>query len=301
MPTSSSCRTGCSRRPTAGPCRRTCSWSRAGPPTATTRTTRCPASPTSISRRNSERFEYGEDPIYAWTDITWLLGSRGRLVGLLRRSRDLFVPTVSRPGDRRCRRVDHGDEEPPARVHGPARDGPAGPHPRLRQLRASRRSRDAPVGLVGRAGRRRERASAVEPRRRRRHGARHPARERGDARPGLGQLRDLHHLGRLGRLLRPREPAARRRERVRVAGARAPGQPLRPPRVHRSPDAHVRCLPEADRGPVPGRSAPGSGDRREAGLAPPRARDALDPGRPRPGVRLRPAAAAADDPRPDAR
>ena len=100
---------------------------------------------------------------------------RGRLVGVLRRSRDLFVPTVSRPGDRRCRRVDHGDEEPPARVHGPARDGSAGPHPRLRELRASRRSRDAPVGLVGRAGRRRERASAVEPRRRRRHGARHPA------------------------------------------------------------------------------------------------------------------------------
>ena len=57
--------------------------------------------------------------------------SRGRVVGLLRRSRDLFVPTVPRPGARRRRGVDHGDEEPAARVHGPARDGPAGPHPRL--------------------------------------------------------------------------------------------------------------------------------------------------------------------------
>jgi hypothetical protein len=41
---------------------------------------------------------------------------------------------------------------------------------------------------VGGAGRRRERASPVEPRRRRRHGARDPDRELGDARAGLGEL-----------------------------------------------------------------------------------------------------------------
>ena len=46
-------------------------------------------------------------------------------------------------------------------------------------------------------------------------------------RPRLGLDRDLPRLGRLGRLLRPRRPAAGRRERLRPARARARHQPVR--------------------------------------------------------------------------
>ena len=72
----------------------------------------------------------------------------------------------------------------------------------------------------------------------------------------LGHVGDLRDLGRLGRVLRPRGTAGRRRERLRDAGPRARDLALREGRVHRPPDAHVRRLPEAHRGSVPGRPAP---------------------------------------------
>ena len=75
--TSTSCRTGCSRRPTAWTLPAhlflVSGWS-----------AYCydPNDPMScISdvdlKEEHERFEYGEDPIYAWTDITWLLDREG--------------------------------------------------------------------------------------------------------------------------------------------------------------------------------------------------------------------------------
>ena len=51
--------------------------------------------------------------------------------------------------------------------------------------------------------------------------------QRRDARPGLELDRHLPDLGRLGRLLRPRRAARRRRERLRAAGARHRDQPVR--------------------------------------------------------------------------
>ena len=51
--------------------------------------------------------------------------------------------------------------------------------------------------------------------------------QRGDAEPRLGLDRHLPGLGRLGRLLRPRRPADRRRERLRAARAGHRHQPVR--------------------------------------------------------------------------
>jgi hypothetical protein len=62
----------------------------------------------------------------------------------------------------------------------------------------------------------------------------------------VGVERDLPHLGRLGRLLRPRAPAGRRPERVRDPGPGSGDQPVGEARVHRSQvlsfDAYLRFI-----------------------------------------------------------
>jgi hypothetical protein len=96
-------------------------------------------------KEEHQRFEYGEAPIYAWTDITWLLDREGVSWGY-------YVA----PGT--C-------SFPPC--HGPALDGPEGTTPASKNplpgfatctrpdsrttssttgLRAERPARDAPVG-----------------------------------------------------------------------------------------------------------------------------------------------------------
>ena len=90
----------------------------------------------------------------------------------------------------------------------------------------------------------------------------------GGSRGTVDAHRDLPHLGRLGRVLRPRAATGRRRERMGAARALDGDQPVGEARLHRLPDAQLRRLPEADRGPLPGRTAPGPRVRRVAGLAP---------------------------------
>ena len=218
-------------RPTAGPCPRTCSSSRAGPPTATTRATRCRA-----SRRRPEGAETNASST-ARPRSTRGPTSRGCSTEMACRG-----ATTSRPVPARSRRA-------------PRRRSPAGtpPSPKnplpgfatiyetgqqdhildhdgassgaLGTGRCPSVSWVVPGDGVERAPRQSSRGIAA--------GMAHVTRivnavMRG---PDWEQLRDLPHLGRLGRLLRPRRAAARRRERVRPPGARAPHQPVRPARV----------------------------------------------------------------------
>ena len=250
-------------------------------------------------KEEHERFEYGEDPIYAWTDITWLLDREGVSWGY-------YVA----PGT--C-------SFPPC--HGQAIDGAEGsttatrnPLPGFTDLHETgQQDHILDYGNFERAAARGTLPSVswIVP------GdgvSEHPQSSRGVA-AGMAHVTRLVNAVMRGpdwdssAIFITWDDWGGFYDHVNPPladengyGLRVPGllvSPYARRGLHRSPDAHVRCLPEADRGPVPGRSAPGSGDRREAGLAPPRARNALDPGRPGPGVRLRPAAAAADDPRPD--
>ena len=130
-------------------------------------------------------------------------GPRRGVVGVLRGARHLLVPAVRR---RRWFRGRHDtlDEEPAPGLRHAARDRPAGQHPNACGLPAGRGAREAPVGLLDRAGQRRERTSAVEPGIAAGHGVRDPAREHRDAQPGVGAHGDLPHVGRLGWVLRSR-------------------------------------------------------------------------------------------------
>ena len=69
--------------------------------------------------------------------------------------------------------------------------------------------------------------------------------------PGLELDRHLPCLGRLGRLLRPRHAADGRPERLRPAGAGHRHQPVCQEGLRRSPDAELRCLRQVHRGRLP--------------------------------------------------
>ena len=88
--------------------------------------------------------------------------------------------------------------------------------------------------------------------------------QRDHAQPRLELDRDLPRLGRLGRLLRPREAAGRRRERLRDARARARDQPVREARLRRPPGPELRRLPQVHRGRLPARAAARPDDGRPA-------------------------------------
>ncbi len=112
---------------------------------------------------------------------------------------------------------------------------------------------------------------------RRRPGVGDEGRERGDEGPrrAVAAHGDLHHLGRLGRVLRPRETHQDRRERLRDKGSRDHDQPVVAPGSHRPSDAFLRCVSEVDRGSVPRGRADRSVDRWLAGPAPDRSRECL--------------------------
>ncbi len=216
----------------------------------------------------------------------------GRQLGVLRRQRHVLVRVHQRPG----RAAHRGAAEPAAVVHDRATEPPAREHPAVRRLLRLGGRRDPAHRVVDHAVRRRRRA----PGRRRPglggHAPRHPGGERGDERPRLGRDRDLHHVGRLGRLLRPRPPAPRRRQRLRDPRPRHHDQPVGEVHHDRLADPVVRRVPEADRGSLPRRPATRPGDDEPAGFASDRARGRADPREPVAGVRLHAGTAAADDP-----
>jgi hypothetical protein len=145
------------------------------------------------------------------------------------------------------------DLEPAAVVHHGAARWPGGQRDRRLALPGGGAYRPAPGGLVGRSGRAPFRARA-------RYAGRRPTlrdqpgRQR-DARPRLGQHRDLPHLGRLGRVLRPRLSAPGGPERLWHPRPVDGHQPLRTTGIHRSPDAVVRRDQQVHRGRLPRWSA----------------------------------------------
>ena len=111
------------------------------------------------------------------------------------------------------------------------------------------RGRHAARRLVGRtlAGRQRTPAGGDQ----HRSVVRDEPRQRGDAQLRLELDGDLPDVGRLGRLLRPRRSARRRRQRLRIARTGHRDQPVRKSRLHRPPDAVVRRVQQVHRGRLP--------------------------------------------------
>ena len=109
---------------------------------------------------------------------------------------------------------------------------------------------------------------------------RHTHRQRRHAEPGLALDGDLRHLGRLGRLLRPRGAAAGGRPRLRPPRAGPRDQPVCPPWLRRPPGPELRRLPALHRGRLPGGQAARPGRRRAPRSTPRRAREAASHGQP---------------------
>ena len=196
------------------------------------------------------RADSGDAAPYAWTDITYLLHEHG-------------VSWAYYVGEKTCIRLPCPTGEgrhttstqlPIAGFRTVQQNRSARQHPAARRLLRVRRGGNAPVGVLDRPVHRSERASP----------GRHPAgpglgdqdRQRRDAESAVGVERALPDVGRLGRLLRPRPSARRRRERVRDPRPRARDQPLGQAR-DRSPDPVVRRLPAVHRGSLPCRGATG--------------------------------------------
>ena len=205
------------------------------------------------------RWEYGEDPIYAWTDITYLLDGQDVSLGVLRRRRHLRVPTV-RAARSRADRRDAVDPQPVARLHAGAR----GRQSRTTSGRTTSSSRAAADGtLPSVSGSCRARSASDHP-----HRARASGRARRTSRRLINAVMQGPRVGRDAIFLTWDDwggfydhvvPPQGRRERLRPARARHHDQPVRATRVHRPPDADVRRVPQADRGPVPRRPAAGPG------------------------------------------
>src|SRR5579859_2112438 len=120
----------------------------------------------------------------------------------------------------------------------------------------------------------------------RRSGVRDQHHQRGHAEPQLEYHCHFPYLGRLGRLLRSRGSADRRRQRLRLAGAWSGDQPIRAAGRDRPPDSQLRRLPQVHRRCVSGRPAPRPRHRRTAGPASDRPRKRGDPRRSHAGLRL---------------
>ena len=168
-------------------------------------------------------FLYQRDkPIYAWTDLTYLLHKQDVSWRLLRRGGDRAGLRGRRerqlPG-RRPGRAHAGDLEPAAALRHRAQERPGQEHPVGREVLRRREVGRSPRGVVGRAVGQGERASAVAHQRRRR--VRDEPHQHGDERPGLGFDRDLPGVGRLGRLLRPCRTAESSTRTVTASACRA--------------------------------------------------------------------------------
>jgi hypothetical protein len=169
-----------------------------------------------------------------------------RRVGLLRAARG---PAGLRRQPRRDRRrmragrpgrADAVDLEPAAVVHRRQDRRAARQRAEPGELLSRGRARDTAGGVVDRPLPAGQRPSAGEPGYR--PGVRDEPDQHDHARPGLGLDGDLPGLGRLGRVLRQRGPAAGGLRRVRATGAVAGDQPVRPCRICGPPGPVVRRL-----------------------------------------------------------
>ncbi|RPJ13407.1 MAG: hypothetical protein EHM22_04520, partial [Actinobacteria bacterium] len=186
-------------------------------------------------------------PIWAWTDITYLLWEHGVEWGYYVGDDTCFFDPCPDQG----RTTHRLAAEPVAVVHDDQGDGPDGSDPGPREVLQGRRERDLAVGLVGHAVQRGRRAPRVGRADLEGSGPRHARRERPDEGSRLERDRGLPHVGRLGGFLRSREAPSGGPERVRDPRPRAADQPVGSRGLDRLADAVVRRLPEAHRGPVP--------------------------------------------------
>ena len=135
-------------------------------------------------------------------------------------------------------------------------------HPVGRATSSARRGRHPARGVVGDPDPLGERAPADA--RQRGRAVRHLPDQPDHAGPRLGLDRDLPHVGRLGRLLRPPRAARRRRQRLRDP---APGLVISPYAKQGYIDhqtLELRRVPAVRRRPLPRRPAPRPRDRRPA-------------------------------------
>ena len=246
----------------------------AGRPSQLPKRHREPAEPARL-RAQARRRRCRPNPNYAWTDLTYLLHKYGRELGATTCSR---APSPTATATPRCR----------------ARRSARTPRPRASGTRcrtsptSSRTTSSGNIQSLSELLRRRPRrgtcpaVSWIVPERdgvrapagsdQRRPDLRHRPRQRDHAEPRLEQHGDLPGLGRLGRLLRPRGAAERRRTGY---GLRVPGLVISPyarqgyiDHQTLSFDAYVKFIEDDFLGGQ--RLEPA--DRRSSGSAPRRAR-----------------------------
>ena len=199
-----------------------------------------------INLKGDHRWDYGHPPVYAWTDITWLLDEQHVLVarstsaitraGSTRRATTPRGGPTARPTTGTCcpaSRASGTASEPTgcrttcARSTTTWHPPPTGASPPCRGSSPTSVTSEHP-----------DSKSTIKTG----HGLCHAAGERRHAGPGLGLHGDLPDLGRLGRVLRPRRAAAGRRQRVRAARARPRDQPVHEARL-RSTTRRCRSTP----------------------------------------------------------
>ena len=189
----------------------------------------------------SLRWDYGKKPVYAWTDLTWLMDEQQVAWRYYVGNDTCEEPPCPSTG-RKFYGTSYNRNPLPGFSSFGERQGDGGswkdnvlPVERLPVLGGRRHAARRGVDRAG--------VQRLGPPRRTEHdphrdGVRHPAGERRDAGSGLGLHRDLPDVGRLGRVLRPRGAQALRRDGLRAARARARDQPVGQAGVHRP---HGRC------------------------------------------------------------
>ena len=215
--------------------------SRIGDPMSCVNELQRPDEPPDYDKRNRQVHEPGH-PDYAWTDLTYLL--HGRHV-----SWAYYIMSGTAPD---CANNEEDCAPMDQRYHTPGiwnvlpyfdtvkKDGELGNIRDLRDFYTAAQNGTLPsVVWICPAGPYSEHPPAlIQPR----SVLRNRPHQCGHAKPRLEEYGDLLDVGRLGRLLRSRRSPARRRERLRPSRTRNRDQPVRSPRLHRSPNAQPRRL-----------------------------------------------------------
>ena len=219
---------------------------------------RGPYTPAQMQRYVDQAINTGTaDITNAWTDITWLLYNKHVSWAYYVQTGD--QPDCDNDSAVACPPVAQsyltpGNLEPAPRLRGRAEGSPASQHPAAEQVLRGSQEGNTARGHVGHALAGRQRAPTGQ--RPPGPGLCHRGDQRGDEEPRLGLDGHLLAVGRLGRLLRQRRPAAGGPERLRAPGAGDGDLALRQDGLHRPPDPLERRLPQVHRGRLPGRLPP---------------------------------------------